>query len=230
MSLANKMLFTLQTLFQSWHQVLQGQTEIMDLDAFEEMMNYDKEQNFKQIVDSRSNIKINLKTIDDTLEMFDGKQEELEEVMLACMLRRAMSPENEEVNTEFEEAKKHQKAFEEAKLSLKEKKAGVVQEEKDLQQVEKYIQAQYDLLQQQVSVVRKMLHRGLTDERIQRFRKLEADKSMAGEQCAVCMDEFEVGRKLMQLDCKHEFCQECVEGWLADHNTCPVCRKVFENE
>ena len=82
---------------------------------------------------------------------------------------------------------------------------------------------------QQVLVARKRLHKALTDERILKFRKFEADKSMADEHCVVCMEVFEAGRKLTQLDCKHEFRQECVEGWLANHNTCPVCGEVFEN-
>ena len=218
----------IKKLFQGRHQLLQKVTEMSDLDDFQQLMNNEKEQNAITIKESREKIRNKLQTLDDMLETFGEKQREFEESMRYWM--RAMILGNVEANTNFKEAKKHQKAYENAILSLNDKKARVVQVEKDLQQKERYLQQQYQLLQQQVLVARKRLHKGLTDERILKFRKFEADDSKAGEKCAVCMDEFEVGRKLMQLDCKHEFCQDCVEGWLADHNTCPVCRKVFKNE
>ena len=68
---------------------------------------------------------------------------------------------------------------------------------------------------------------GLTAERIQQFYYFEADESLVGQQCTVCTEDIEVGRKIMRLDCKHVFCQVCIEEWLADHNTCPNCRHIF---
>ena len=70
---------------------------------------------------------------------------------------------------------------------------------------------------------------GLTRATIKRFHQFEADESLAGDRCSVCQDDIEVGRRMMRLDCggQHVFCQTCVEGWFADHNTCPNCRHVF---
>ena len=226
--LADKM-FIFQIVYQGWRESLQALTEMSDLDDFQQLIDNDKEQNAIQIKKSWENIRNNQQKLDDMLEMFEKQQREFEQELLFRMMMRAMSLENDEVETNLEEGSEHKKKLEKAFLSLKEKKARVVQEEKDLHEIEKFIQEQHESLQQQIAVVRNKLHKGLTDARIQKFRKFEADKSMAGEQCAVCMGEFEVGRKLMQLDCKHKFCKECAEGWLADHNTCPVCRKVFEN-
>ena len=72
-------------------------------------------------------------------------------------------------------------------------------------------------------------HRGLTPARIQRFHQFQADESLVGDRCGVCLDDIEFGRRMMRLDCngKHVFCRDCVKGWFADHNTCPNCRRAF---
>ena len=70
---------------------------------------------------------------------------------------------------------------------------------------------------------------GLTPRRIRRFKLFTADESHVGDQCSICMENYEIGRNMMRLDCdgKHAFCQVCIEGWFADHNTCPLCRHEF---
>ena len=70
---------------------------------------------------------------------------------------------------------------------------------------------------------------GLTPARIQKFHQSPADESIVGDRCSVCQDDFEVGRRMMRLDCdgQHVFCQGYVEGWFADHKTCPNCRPIF---
>ena len=70
---------------------------------------------------------------------------------------------------------------------------------------------------------------GLTSERIQQFSQFIADESLTGTQCGVCLEFIEVGRRIMRLDCdgQHVFCQDCVDKWFVDHNTCPKCRQIF---
>ena len=65
--------------------------------------------------------------------------------------------------------------------------------------------------------------------RIQHFSKFSADESIVGDQCVICMGNVEIGRSMMRLNCdgQHTFCQICIEGWFADHNTCPICRQEF---
>ena len=72
-----------------------------------------------------------------------------------------------------------------------------------------------------------LLRKGLTPERMQEFHHYVADESNVGEQCTVCIQNVQVVRKMMRLDCKHEFCVECIEGWFAHHKTCPNCRQSF---
>ena len=71
---------------------------------------------------------------------------------------------------------------------------------------------------------------GLTRQRIQQFEQFTADESHVDDQCVICMGDIEAGRNMMRLNCdgQHTFCQVCIEGWFADHNTCPLCRHKFK--
>ena len=93
------------------------------------------------------------------------------------------------------------------------------------------LRQEVEMVQLQIEEKKKQLYKGLTPETIEKFQKLAADESLVGDQCTVCMEDIEVGRKMMRLDCQgqHVFCQVCIEGWFADHNTCPNCRHVFQN-
>ena len=72
-------------------------------------------------------------------------------------------------------------------------------------------------------------HKGLTPEKIQQFEQFTADESFVGDQCVICMEEIEIGRNMMRLDCdgQHAFCQVCIERWFENHKTCPTCRHEF---
>ena len=72
-----------------------------------------------------------------------------------------------------------------------------------------------------------LMYKGLTPERMESFHHYVADESTVGGQCSVCIQDVEVGRKVIRLDCKHKFCKECIEQWFADHKTCPNCRQSF---
>ena len=82
---------------------------------------------------------------------------------------------------------------------------------------------------QQLFVKMRTFPRGLSSERIQNFAHFTADESHVGDQCAICQENYEIGRNMMRLDCdgRHTFCQVCIEGWFADHRRCPICRHMF---
>ena len=69
---------------------------------------------------------------------------------------------------------------------------------------------------------------GLTEERIERFAHFPADATFVGQKCCCCLDEYEVGRSLVRLDCNHVICRKCTK-WFKSSKTCPLCRHRFYN-
>ncbi|KAJ4826980.1 hypothetical protein Tsubulata_045794 [Turnera subulata] len=55
----------------------------------------------------------------------------------------------------------------------------------------------------------------------------EEDKE--GE-CAICLEDWEVGVVAKEMPCKHRFHPGCVEKWLRIHGNCPVCRYAMPVE
>nr|XP_010592599.1 E3 ubiquitin-protein ligase RNF43 isoform X2 [Loxodonta africana] len=41
--------------------------------------------------------------------------------------------------------------------------------------------------------------------------------------CAICLEEFSEGQELRVISCLHEFHRTCVDPWLHQHRTCPLC-------
>ena len=42
--------------------------------------------------------------------------------------------------------------------------------------------------------------------------------------CSICLEEYTRGDAVRTLPCLHCFHAPCVDHWLRDHNTCPVCK------
>ena len=76
-----------------------------------------------------------------------------------------------------------------------------------------------DHFQQQIDLKKEQLRKGL----------FTAGLSVGGK-CVICQEDIEEGRKVRRLDCddRHIFCQVCIQGWLRNNNTCPICRHKFE--
>mmetsp|Transcript_126170 Transcript_126170/g.362897 ORF Transcript_126170/g.362897 Transcript_126170/m.362897 type:complete len:317 (+) Transcript_126170:61-1011(+) len=52
----------------------------------------------------------------------------------------------------------------------------------------------------------------------------DAAAALEPQGCAICLEESP-GVPARSLPCNHRFCAECVERWLEQANTCPICRR-----
>ncbi|GLU16302.1 hypothetical protein SLE2022_327410 [Rubroshorea leprosula] len=49
--------------------------------------------------------------------------------------------------------------------------------------------------------------------------------SIRDTQCSVCLGDYQAEDRLQQIPaCGHTFHMECIDHWLANHSTCPLCR------
>jgi len=74
-------------------------------------------------------------------------------------------------------------------------------------------------------------HRGLETEIIETFPTFVYSTvkglkiGRATLECAVCLNEFQDDETLRLIpNCSHVFHSQCVDAWLVNHSTCPVCR------
>ncbi|XP_029376041.1 E3 ubiquitin-protein ligase RNF43 [Echeneis naucrates] len=50
-----------------------------------------------------------------------------------------------------------------------------------------------------------------------------ASSSSSSPVCAICLEEFQDGQHLRIISCTHEFHKDCIDPWLLQNRTCPLC-------
>ncbi|XP_064206329.1 E3 ubiquitin-protein ligase RLIM-like isoform X2 [Anguilla rostrata] len=67
---------------------------------------------------------------------------------------------------------------------------------------------------------------GLTKEQIDNLstRSFRFGESGSLQTCSVCITDYAEGHKLRQLPCSHEYHVHCIDRWLSENSTCPICR------
>lgn len=55
-------------------------------------------------------------------------------------------------------------------------------------------------------------------------KKKQNSTELEPPSCTVCCDNIVLNSKGMFMPCGHIYHPDCLKPWLAEHNTCPVCR------
>lgn len=67
---------------------------------------------------------------------------------------------------------------------------------------------------------------GLKKEEVNQFPIAEWAKNKdEKENCVICVYEFKKKEKVRTLYCWHRFHVKCIDKWLKDHMTCPLCKE-----
>ncbi|XP_006163841.1 E3 ubiquitin-protein ligase RLIM-like [Tupaia chinensis] len=66
---------------------------------------------------------------------------------------------------------------------------------------------------------------GLTRQQIDSLAVRNFDNTDALKSCSICITEYREGSKLRILPCSHEYHAHCIDRWLSENTTCPICRR-----
>uniref|UniRef100_A0A3B3WTD2 RING-type domain-containing protein n=1 Tax=Poecilia mexicana TaxID=48701 RepID=A0A3B3WTD2_9TELE len=83
-------------------------------------------------------------------------------------------------------------------------------------------QALLEFEERQGAVVSKKMSR----REIQRFptKNFCSATNSGNTQCQICFCEYADKDKLRMLPCFHDYHVQCIDRWLKDNSTCPICR------
>ncbi|KAK7891290.1 hypothetical protein WMY93_023253 [Mugilogobius chulae] len=71
-----------------------------------------------------------------------------------------------------------------------------------------------------------VVSRKLSRREIQRFptKTFKTSSAAGNTQCQICFCDYTNGEKLRMLPCFHDYHVKCIDRWLKDNTTCPICR------
>lgn len=73
-----------------------------------------------------------------------------------------------------------------------------------------------------------IIKKGLNEEEMKQFPVQVYLKEFDGLcSCSICISECESGEITRKLNCGHKFHRDCIDTWLSENITCPVCKKYL---
>lgn len=81
----------------------------------------------------------------------------------------------------------------------------------------------------QLARARAAAPRGMTPEAIAALPMRKLTTSTEGEMCSICLSEFTLGEHARELPCHHVFHSACVDEWLQNKNSCPLCKQQVDS-
>ncbi|XP_006257042.2 E3 ubiquitin-protein ligase RLIM-like [Rattus norvegicus] len=71
--------------------------------------------------------------------------------------------------------------------------------------------------------------KGLTKEQINTLPVKTFCENDKLNHCSICITPYTQNSKIRVLPCFHEYHDKCIDRWLSDNSTCPICRKQIIN-
>eukprot|EP01006_Ploeotia_vitrea_P014735 TRINITY_DN4024_c0_g1_i1.p1 TRINITY_DN4024_c0_g1~~TRINITY_DN4024_c0_g1_i1.p1 ORF type:complete len:476 (+),score=38.49 TRINITY_DN4024_c0_g1_i1:34-1461(+) len=77
---------------------------------------------------------------------------------------------------------------------------------------------------------------GVNEDEIERrthshvIESITKDPNGDPKSCPICLMEFEIGDDARTLPCWHQFHKDCVDKWLKENRTCPICKVDVREE
>ncbi|XP_037678639.1 E3 ubiquitin-protein ligase RLIM-like [Choloepus didactylus] len=65
---------------------------------------------------------------------------------------------------------------------------------------------------------------GLSKEQISNLAIRSCEANDVLKACIICITEYTEGNKIRVLPCSHEYHVHCIDHWLSENSTCPICR------
>ncbi|XP_036425088.1 RING finger protein 148 [Colossoma macropomum] len=72
--------------------------------------------------------------------------------------------------------------------------------------------------------LKKVAERAIAKLQVRTLRRTDPEVEAEENNCAVCIDSFKRGDIVTTLPCSHLFHKTCIEPWLLEHHTCPMCK------
>lgn len=66
---------------------------------------------------------------------------------------------------------------------------------------------------------------GLPPDKIRNMQVIEVNEDDG--KCAICLDTFVESMKARKLPCMHKYHLLCIDKWLMQHTSCPICKTDF---
>ena len=73
---------------------------------------------------------------------------------------------------------------------------------------------------------REYLIKNLIGSELNNVDRLEEEN----KECAICLEIFEKGNKIISLPCVHIYHDNCIKEWLLKKNFCPICKYEFTKD
>ncbi|KAF6778781.1 hypothetical protein AHF37_01516 [Paragonimus kellicotti] len=86
-----------------------------------------------------------------------------------------------------------------------------------------------------LSLLATQMHAGpppATEAAIQQLPVIELTEEQVAQYktCSICFEDYQTSEKATRLPCQHIYHTTCVNTWLKQHATCPVCRKDLNGQ